>query len=218
MPIISERVGSSNKIADFCCNSNCPYCNTKIFPQILINICSDDKNYIDAIMQCPHCGQTYFESFVHDFNRYSSRNVLPHPSPQINIPVYIKNAFPKFVKIYTQAAIAEAANLSEICGMGYRKSLEALVKQYAIELFPNDKDDIEKELLMPTIKRFASPKILALATAAAWLGNDHTHLIAKHPEYDLEQLKSFINVLCQYIQSEKEIENAQILIIKDKTT
>lgn len=69
---------------------------------------------------------------------------------------------------------------------------------------------------MPTIRRFASDKIVKLATAATWLGNDQVHLITKHPEYDIEQLKSFILALCQYIEYETLIEKATLLLDKSQ--
>lgn len=43
----------------------------------------------------------------------------------------IQEISPSFVKIYNQALAAEELNLSEIAGMGYRKSLEFLIKDFA---------------------------------------------------------------------------------------
>lgn len=198
----------------------CPYCNKAIYPEIKATNFSNNDKHISCIVSCPACSQEFFIKFrrnVANVNYvYDYYEVLPYPEPQVNLPADFQELFPEFYKIYTEAAKAESYNLLEICGMGYRKALEALVKQYAIELFPDETETIQNEMLMPTIKRFASPKIVTLATAATWLGNDHAHLVTKHPDYDLNALKSFINVLCQYIQSEKEIEKATDLINKTK--
>lgn len=205
---------------NFNCNEICPYCNKAIFPEIKTASFSNKKNYANCIMSCPACSEEFFVKFRRDETRasfvYDYYEVLPFPKPQINLPADFQELFPEFYKIYLEAAQAESYNLLEICGMGYRKALEALVKQYATELFPEQAEAIQNEMLMPTIKRFASPKIITLATAATWLGNDHAHLVTKHPDYDLEALKTFINVLCQYIQSEKEIDKAAELISKAK--
>lgn len=40
---------------------------------------------------------------------------------------------PKFNEIYKQALAAEVSNLNEIAGLGYRKSLEFLIKDIAIQ-------------------------------------------------------------------------------------
>lgn len=50
----------------------------------------------------------------------------------------IKDLSPNFVKIYHQAEQAENTGLSDICGLGYRKALEFLVKDYAIAFNPTE--------------------------------------------------------------------------------
>lgn len=204
----------------FECRDNCPYCNKAIFPSITAYNHTNNLQYIDTIMLCPSCNEEYFEKFERTMlnsRLFKSVAAYPYPEPQIDIPEEIKNFFPQFYKIYVEAVTAENYNLHEICGMGYRKAIEALVKQYAIELYPDDIEKIQNETLMQTIRRFPSPKIVTLATAATWLGNDQVHLITQHPEYDIQGLKSFINVLCTFIIAEKELEKATALLNKKKT-
>lgn len=218
MVTIKKNIGTTS--CYFNTKEICPYCNKAIYPEIKATNFSNNSNHVSCIMSCPACSQEFFIKFKRDTANanyvYYYYEALPYPEPQVNLPADFQELFPEFYKIYTEAAKAESYNLLEICGMGYRKALEALVKQYAIELFPDETEAIQNEMLMPTIKRFASPKIVTLATAATWLGNDHAHLVTKHPDYDLEALKTFINVLCQYIQSEKEIDKAAELISKAK--
>ena len=217
---IEKYIHNIGKTCIFNSNEICPYCNKAIYPEIKVANFSNNYNHASCIVSCPACSEEFFIKFRRDVTlityTYDYYEVLPFPKPQINLPADFQELFPEFYKIYLEAAQAESYNLLEICGMGYRKALEALVKQYATELFPEQAEAIQNEMLMPTIKRFASPKIITLATAATWLGNDHAHLVTKHPDYDLEALKTFINVLCQYIQSEKEIDKAAELISKAK--
>ena len=217
---IEKYIHNIGKTCIFNSNEICPYCNKAIYPEIKVVNFSNNYNHASCIVSCPACSEEFFIKFRRDETlityTYDYYEVLPFPKPQINLPADFQELFPEFYKIYLEAAQAESYNLLEICGMGYRKALEALVKQYATELFPEQAEAIQNEMLMPTIKRFASQKIITLATAATWLGNDHAHLVTKHPDYDLNALKSFINVLCQYIQSEKEIEKATALINRAK--
>ena len=216
MSIIEHKIGTHGNCR-FVCRNACPYCNKIIFPEMRVYTIARDFSSINAIMLCPSCFTEYFEKFTKIYNfEYTTVEAYPYAKPQTTLPAGFSELFPDFYKIYLEAAQAESYNLLEICGMGYRKALEALVKQYAIELFPDEVQKIQKETLMQTIQRFASQKIITLATAATWLGNDHAHLVTKHPDYDLNALKSFINVLCQYIQSEKEIEKATDLINRAK--
>ena len=205
----------------------CPHCNTTIRP-IIQSIAGNETNsdYCFLTLSCTACEKYYYETFKFTYSYESSFGrsraifdscaTYPMPSPQIDLPDGIKLYYPEFTRIYVQSAVAENLQLFEICGMGYRKALESLIKQYAVELFPDEKSKIDSELLLPTINRFASDDIKALAIASAWLGNDHAHLIAKYPDCDLEQLKSFIKVLCQFILSNKEVEKAKSLIASRK--
>ena len=199
-------------------DGNCPHCDLKIAPIGLTSVMENNnsRNLIWAIMKCPSCGTNFFALFMYssEDKKYHSLISYPIPKPKVDIPIEIKNCFPDFYEIYIQAAEAEIAGLDKICGMAYRKSLEFLIKSYAIELDPSSKDNIEKELLVPTINRINNTKISALATAAAWLGNDHSHFIAKHPDYDLEQLKAFIKVACQEILNQKTFDEAMVLLSK----
>ena len=98
--------------------------------------------------------------------------------------------------------------------MGYRKALEFLVKQYAQNSSPEESDTINNEPLAQTINRIDNPRIKTLAKASAWLGNDQTHLQVKHPEYSVDDIKSFIKSLCYYILMEEEVSRAENLITK----
>ncbi len=219
MSKISIKI-NNHGIRYFLCRDNCPYCNKTIFPSIRSYDYTNDMRYINTIMLCPACEEEYYEKFqITDLNSklFESVAAYPYPEPQINLPKEIKDLFPQFYKIYIESVTAENHNLHEICGMGYRKAVESLVKQYAIELYSDDIEKIQKETLMQTINRFPSPKIVTLATAATWLGNDQVHLITQHPEYDIQELKSFISVLCSHIIAEKELEKATALLNKKKT-
>ena len=57
---------------------------------------------------------------------------LPEKEPLSDI---ISELSPNFCEIYNQAYIAEQTNLMQICGTGYRKSLEFLIKDYLISTF-----------------------------------------------------------------------------------
>ena len=53
----------------------------------------------------------------------------------------ISELSPNFCEIYNQAYIAEQTNLMQICGTGYRKSLEFLIKDYLISITPEDQHE-----------------------------------------------------------------------------
>lgn len=208
----------------FAYSPSCPYCGKTIFPEVITAVDNDNRGRLFLTMYCPGCNDIYFEEFelrqetsnINSIKQllpyYQSVNVYPSVPMNLEFTESISQNYIDFVDIYTQAAIAESMKLDKICGMGYRKALESLTKQYAQKKFPDALEQINSETLSQTINRFESQKIKTLAKAATWLGNDQTHMIAKHPEYDINQLKAFIKFLCQEIEAEEEFQKAQELI------
>ena len=78
----------------------------------------------------------------------------PAPSEATSFSQELSTLTPKFVEIYHQAEKAEALGLTELCGIGYRKALEFLVKDYAISNHPESKEQIESFLLGKCIADF----------------------------------------------------------------
>jgi hypothetical protein len=110
----------------------------------------------------------------------------------------------EFIEIYGQAAAAEAVGLSLICGPGYRKALEFLIKDFTKSLAAADADReiIEHLQLGPCISRFVDDgRLKAMALRAAWLGNDETHYVRKWATKDLSDLKKLIDLTVHWVSS-----------------
>ena len=129
----------------------------------------------------------------------------------------INKISPNFDVLFSQAEEAEKAKLDQICGMGYRKSLEFLIKDYAIYKHPADKDKIVSEQLAQVINNYIdNTQLKTLAKAATWLGNDETHYQKRLKEYDINQLKAFISSTMAVINAELMIEDANKILNNSK--
>lgn len=100
---------------------------------------------------CPTCGNCFFivysvEKLHHDLFGFPLVQ-YPTPSETTSFSKEISMLTPKFIEIYQQAEKAENSGLTELCGIGYRKALEFLVKDYAISNHPNSKEQIESFML-----------------------------------------------------------------------
>lgn len=209
--------------------SKCPHCGVAVNPTILLSkyitlkdssIESDYRYRIFVVFLCNHCLKSF--SSEYSFNHYISRVKDYNLTPNATYPVFhskpahsdaIKELSERFVNIYDQSHFAEESNLNEICGMGYRKALEFLIKDYAIKLHPEDEEKIKKTQLAPCINTYIdNERIKSLAIASAWLGNDQTHYCRKHEDYSIDSLKSFINAAESFINSEMEAIKAGELI------
>ena len=111
-------------------------------------------------------------------------------------PQIINEISNSFVEIYNQAYKAERLKLNHICGIGYRKALEFLIKDYAINTNPPEERDsiINNPKLAQVIREYIPNEGIKLtATRAVWLGNDHAHYNVRWEGKTLEHLKELID-------------------------
>ncbi len=169
-----------------------------------------------VLFSCPHCQSCFMAEYV-VFNKIydpcQGDFICSYPEPEPNSMVkfsdHIATLSPQFVEIYHQSQKAEFAGLNELCGMGYRKALEFLVKDFAAYSHPDKISEIENAFLGNCISTYIdNEKIKTLATASAWLGNDETHYVRKHQNYNSQDLKRFINTLVAFIEYEINYEEA----------
>ena len=185
----------------------CPYCHNLIKPVFLS---SHEVNAItlEAIMICPD--DDCLKAFIAYYD-ISPSNKLASFTGRTSIGTLVSKNFsesinsisPQFVIIYNQAYASEQQGLFEICGVGYRKALEFLIKDYTISKNKEAKEKIEKALLNEVIKKYVDDiKIKSVATRAVWLGNDETHYLKKWEGKDLQDLKRLIELTVHWIEME----------------
>jgi hypothetical protein len=119
----------------------------------------------------------------------------------------IQKISPDFVSVYREAEEADLRNLKLVCGPGYRKALEFLIKDYVIRLNPDKVEEIKKLPLGKCISDFVkNDKINKVASRAVWLGNDETHYLRKWEDRDLQDLKNLITLTVHWIDMEELTE------------
>ena len=162
-------------------------------------------------VKCPFCGVINIPEylFLKNVERSDFFNVftkilptaLPEKRTFSNI---ISELSPNFCEIYNQAYIAEQTNLMQICGTGYRKSLEFLIKDYLISTLPEDQHEAIKNKFLNNCIRdnISNINIKTVASRAVWLGNDETHYTRKWEDKDINDLKSIIELTLHWIESE----------------
>ena len=200
----------------------CPHCQTGIRPTELFGAFYSDilMSSISVLFHCPSCNKIFvgiYDAYGH-FNRattYPLRYCLPQTPILTEIPENVNELFPRFVEVFHQSQKAESLGLDEICGMGYRKAVEILVKEFSIHLYPEKEEAICSQFLANCIdENIDNVRIKNLAKASAWLGNDEAHYVRRNEDYGLENLKAFIFALVSFINSDLEVEKATALIKK----
>lgn len=174
-----------------------------------------------SVYFCPHCGQCFLAEYnlimFHDSLDTRLVKTYPYSKAKTNFSKAISNLSPDFVEIYHQSEEAEHAGLPRVCGFGYRKALEFLVKDYAINKDPAQADIIKKKSLSDCITDYInSEDVRKLAKASTWLGNDEAHYIRKHPNYDCDDLKLFLQATVLAIDFSLTCEKANDLVGSQK--
>ena len=198
----------------------CPICKKAIKPQELAARGykgSAGKLFLGIMYLCKSC----YHSFIafHDASdSYATILYLePNRYAERQFDAQIKDLSPQFVKIYNQALAAESAKMDEIAGMGYRKALEFLIKDYLIHLDPADMDTIRRmELGNCIANKVSNDKIKTVASRSAWIGNDQTHYVQRFEDRDIKDLKQFIDACVYWISMELITEDALSMEKKDR--
>src|SRR5262249_28275114 len=136
--------------------------------------------------------------------RYVFKNAVPFTLATPEFSSAITSLSSNFVSIFTEAHTAEQHGLTLICGAGYRKALEFLVKDYVIKKAPAETAAIKRMPLAACITKYIeSPNVKQVARRAAWLGNDETHYERKWEQKDLSDLKKLIDVTIHWIEMDE---------------
>lgn len=193
--------------------TECPICHKSFSPDPLytyIYNVSDTEQQASIVFFCRGCKSAFlghynisFEDTDYKGDHYKATHLLsvePTKFAKKSFDKNITELSPQFDKIYNQALAAELSGLDEIAGLGYRKSLEFLVKDFAISEHPDDAEEIKKLMLSPCIKKYVDDdRIKTLAERSAWIGNDEAHYIRKQTDRDVSDMKSFIKATVYFI-------------------
>ncbi len=187
---------------------NCPLCHTSVQPKFISAIASgfNPTERLQIAFQCTklQCRQMFIGSYTRSqgTSMLYLRYIAPVSPKKIQFSEAITSVSPTFIEIYNQAVAAEDMGLNQLTGIGLRKALEFLVKDFAASQKPSDKEIIEKTQLAQCISNYIDDKrIRQCATLATWLGNDETHYIRKWQDKDIDDLKVLIKLTVNWIDN-----------------
>ncbi|TSD56383.1 DUF4145 domain-containing protein [Variovorax sp. KBS0712] len=200
--------------------SICPHCRRLVQAQEVTwqPVSSDWKvSGLESIYVCPNpdCGHFFLATF--DLKEksvqvlgslsvrkddFELRSTTPVMIERKEFPPSVVKLSPLFAETYAQAEAAEAYGLTQICGLGYRKAVEYLIKDHCIDQHPVDTDKIKAMPLGACIKEFVTdPNVKISAQRAVWLGNDEAHYLRKWADKDIGDLKILIMLTSNWIDS-----------------
>lgn len=196
---------------------SCPLCHYAISPNCIGDSWyrgNEGERHLAILYTCPHCHRPFVAHFIDgDSGGKTMQPQLDYCAPEFySVQQFddgIENLSPSFVKIYNQALEAESRRLDEIAGIGYRKALEFLVKDYCKQKYSEQSAKIEQLSLSQCISEYIKhPSINTLVSRAVWIGNDETHYTRKHGDRDVSDMKKFIQAIVHYVGMELIVEDA----------
>lgn len=163
---------------------------------------------LQVVFRCPRqdCQVMFFGFYNNPYHRpprtwFFNKYGFIESIEKLEFPKPIPTISKRFTRIYFQAAMAETNGMDEICGPGFGKALEFLIKDYLIYLHPERADEIKKQLkLALIIDEIEDGDIQTVADRASWLRNDETHYERKWEEEDVQSLKDLIELTVSHIK------------------
>ena len=212
-----KSIENQDIAVEFITPNECPICHSGIEPTIYGGSIdgAGTEAYLSLHCGCRKCNSSFlsrYDVIGIDLNQAVSLHTYAHKTRfkcsepiktrKITFDKHIESVSSSFVEIYNQAKIAEDSGLTHLCGIGYRKSLEFLIKDYALYIHQEDESIADKPLSQCIKDYLDNDNLKHVATAAAWIGNDETHYTKKHEDYNLDDLKMIINATVSYITTE----------------
>lgn len=219
MPLITSKTSDGgDAFADYNkLPTVCPICHHAMHPT-QVQQSAIVGSVLELVMRCPNagCGHLLIGRYSSGGNTfhmiknvhtsvtfYNLKEVVPQTAKNEVFDENVVGLSPSFVKIYNQALAAEAAGLEQIVGIGLRKALEFLIKDYCIYKNPTKAEEIKKSMLAKVIGDYiGDTNIKQCASRAVWLGNDETHYVRLWESHDLDDLKVLINLTVHWIAHE----------------
>ncbi len=191
--------------------TTCPICHRSIDP-VYVGGHMEKSSYAAVTFLCRGCKRAFLTRYLltglasNIYLNSQFKESLPVCFEDRKFSKAINDLCPTFSKIYNQSYHAEQLEFTEICGLGYRKAIEHLVKAYYHKVNPDDSSVSNRTPLGTVINKIDDDNIRALAFAVKEIGNGEAHVVQ---DYNLEDMKDFIEALIYFV-------DFKLLVLKAK--
>lgn len=193
----------------------CPYCRRNLVT-FSTQSWQNHVHFWSASSECPACHkESHFWLIIREKvndpdSAREKTDVYMDPDPiwDQEYDKRIDQVSPRFALIYRQTVRAEMLGLDALVGIGYRKAIEFLLKDWAISDHPDEKDVIAKMHLGDCIQKYIPDPVLRDGFArVVWLGNDETHYQRKWDDKDIDDLKRLLHASLNKMACDLELKS-----------
>ena len=212
-----SEYGSSFQNGTYSKPATCPYCGYGTDAPVMSRgsfHMGGNVYMLAGTCKCTHCNKTFF------FACY--RNISETPDspcsfcfPENSFTPYkndvLSQISKRFIQMYNQALNAEFNNSLDLAAIGYRSSLEILVKDFAISELGVSEDEASKKSLCDAIGTYLMQEdLVKTADVVRILGNDYTHFKRKYLDFDFNLLKYYMDIFMKQIEAQYMIHHPPV--------
>ena len=186
--------------------NQCPYChkNNIVQPEKVLELpISTDDTAVLVSAVCNECDKHYIVIYQRSKDR--SRMDFLQLVPILQDDTCYENLFvlsPAFEEIHKQAMQAYQTGLSRLAVIGFRTAIEVLMKDFVISEIGDDAQKVAEMRLNNIIQQyFKSLEDHDYARAVQALGNDCTHYVNKHKDYNAKDVAEYYQMIVGIINS-----------------
>jgi hypothetical protein len=207
MDISVTSLSGTSRVAQYDIKpGTCPICHKSIDALPVFGKITNNQSRVQVIFQCPDLGCQSLFIGTYDFSKNVNAYTLTDTQPVRHVDAIftkeISDISPQFATVYNQAIAAESYGLTELTGIGLRKAIEFLVKDYAKARKQGEQEEIQKATLAACISRYVDDNnVKRCVKRAVWLGNDETHYVRKWEDRDVNDLKVLIKLTVNWIEN-----------------
>lgn len=194
---------------------NCPHCSFANSPTLNSNqVLQYDKGYLQVFSwKCTHCSESYVTGHTRkDTADKFSEFLFIFPSlKNKQFSSLLEDLSPRFIQIYNEASTSEQAGHITLAGIGYRLSLEILVKDFAIIELEKDEDEVSKKTLFNAISEYLpNTDHIVSADVVRIKGNDYAHYKEKYTDLEFEDMKFYLDTLIDLINVQLRLKHPPV--------
>ena len=165
---------------------------------------------IFMVLQCTACQKFFTATYDVDKQKAELLGITPKTISSFHDEL-IDPMSPRFVETYNQALRAKDNGDFSLAAIGFRASLEILVKDYAIVELRKDVKNVSGKTLYDAISEYLPAKDLTkVSDVVRILGNDYAHYSRKYPEYDFALLDEYMKLFISLVRAQLLINHPPV--------
>ncbi|HVX90298.1 MAG TPA: hypothetical protein VHC20_01540 [Candidatus Paceibacterota bacterium] len=137
---------------------SCPLCHRAVQPRLLSAQHDASRRRIQVAFRCTShaCQEVFVATYTEGASGFDFHSSAPVRAQPPSLPQTVSSLSPAFVEILAQVSVAESQGLGQLVGIGLRKALEFLIKDFVSSERPVEAEKIKRMPLAACISTYVN--------------------------------------------------------------